>query len=350
MVVSAEEYRRILGVPAHATAETIRQAYLDLARVWHPDRFHSDERLRKIAEKHLQDVNEAYAALRNHQPPESRKAEAPPPEQPASGPAFASASWAPHKFHRRGFLARVSQSISNKAAYTVMMTALLAVPVVAVTRLAGLLRIPSLDLNATSFRTLQPKILTPMRIIDPQTEVRAAADALTQWARGDVIDLWKSEGYRASDSPARDAPAGADVRKPAEHTPRDRATKHSTAGTAPQETPANGADLIQTAHQWGAGRLQVSNHTGLEAIVELVSGNHTRRAVYVAPDGSITLRSIPIGVYELHVELGTGLDARHLQFLSDRTTLTPLGPFQFLEISSDKGTSGNQYDVALHPR
>jgi curved DNA-binding protein CbpA len=59
--VSDKECRRILNVPADASPETIRQAYLDLARVWHPDRFQSDERLRKIAEEHLCEVNAAYA-------------------------------------------------------------------------------------------------------------------------------------------------------------------------------------------------------------------------------------------------------------------------------------------------
>src|ERR1035438_9925536 len=66
--MNTEECWRILGVPADAGPEVIRQAYLDLARVWHPDRFQSDEHLRRIAEKHFQDVTRAYTKLKNCRP------------------------------------------------------------------------------------------------------------------------------------------------------------------------------------------------------------------------------------------------------------------------------------------
>jgi glyoxylase-like metal-dependent hydrolase (beta-lactamase superfamily II) len=39
-----------------ASQDEIRQAYLDLVRVWHPDRFASDARLREIAEEKLENV------------------------------------------------------------------------------------------------------------------------------------------------------------------------------------------------------------------------------------------------------------------------------------------------------
>ena len=40
---------------------------MDLVKVWHPDRFQGDSRLREKAERTLQGINEAYEALRNHQ-------------------------------------------------------------------------------------------------------------------------------------------------------------------------------------------------------------------------------------------------------------------------------------------
>ena len=64
----------------------------------------------------------------------------------------------------------------------------------------------------------------------------------------------------------------------------------------------------------------MSNHTGLEAVLQLVNERRTRRAVYVAPNGSVTLRLIPMGVYYLYVDLGKNLDVEHLRFLSDRVT------------------------------
>src|ERR1035438_7934484 len=58
---------RALGVAPNASWEEVRQAYKDLVRVWHPDRFQSDPQLRERAEQKLQTINEAYYALKNSQ-------------------------------------------------------------------------------------------------------------------------------------------------------------------------------------------------------------------------------------------------------------------------------------------
>ena len=41
-----------------------REAYIDMARVWHPDRFPDNPRLRKKAEEKLKEINIAYAEIR----------------------------------------------------------------------------------------------------------------------------------------------------------------------------------------------------------------------------------------------------------------------------------------------
>lgn len=183
--MSDEECRRILDVAEGATAERIRQAYLDLARVWHPDRFHSDERLRRVAEEHLREVNEAYSVLKNSRsgaarqsPPGPQSAQTSTHARSTAGSASASATeepppeWTtsytpPRPVRRSDSFGRVLGFLSNKAAYTAMLAVLLAVPIMAVSRLASLLRVPSLDNNVNSPLTFQPKILSPMRIIDP---------------------------------------------------------------------------------------------------------------------------------------------------------------------------------------
>ncbi len=52
-----------------APLEDVKTAYLDLARVWHPDRFQHDERLRRKAEANLQRITEAWEFLRTAGPP-----------------------------------------------------------------------------------------------------------------------------------------------------------------------------------------------------------------------------------------------------------------------------------------
>jgi len=86
-----------LGLKPEATSDEARQAYRDLVRVWHPDRFAHDERLRLVAQEKLKEINRAYQILQNHfanpsqspvadaGTPESRDAEAEPEEASAYG-------------------------------------------------------------------------------------------------------------------------------------------------------------------------------------------------------------------------------------------------------------------------
>ncbi len=55
-----------LGLCPGATLDEVRQAYRDLVRVWHPDRFAGDYRLARISEEKLKSINEAYREVRAH--------------------------------------------------------------------------------------------------------------------------------------------------------------------------------------------------------------------------------------------------------------------------------------------
>ena len=61
--MSPHDALKTLGLNPAATPEEIRLAYRDLVKVWHPDRFGADARLRAKAEEHLKSINAAYHAL-----------------------------------------------------------------------------------------------------------------------------------------------------------------------------------------------------------------------------------------------------------------------------------------------
>ena len=86
----ANEALDILELKPGATPTEIKRSYRDLVKVWHPDRFGSDPRLRTKAEEKLSEINAAYRLLTSD--PASREDPGPvsatrqstrPPESPA---------------------------------------------------------------------------------------------------------------------------------------------------------------------------------------------------------------------------------------------------------------------------
>ena len=58
------KYYQILGLETNASPERVKQAYRDLVQVWHPDRFAHDERLRRVAQEKLKEINGAYEIIK----------------------------------------------------------------------------------------------------------------------------------------------------------------------------------------------------------------------------------------------------------------------------------------------
>jgi hypothetical protein len=68
MITEHRAYR-VLGLAPGSSKDDVRQAYRDLAQVWHPDRFSHNERLEAKAQKNLKRINEAFEVLKNYEPP-----------------------------------------------------------------------------------------------------------------------------------------------------------------------------------------------------------------------------------------------------------------------------------------
>jgi hypothetical protein len=76
----------VLGVAPQASAQELKAAYRDLAKVWHPDRFAHEPRLQQKAQEKLKEINDAYAQLTSDRP--ARRAR-PTPAAPATERATA---------------------------------------------------------------------------------------------------------------------------------------------------------------------------------------------------------------------------------------------------------------------
>src|SRR5262249_4612549 len=87
-----KNYFAILDLEPDASPEEIRRAYRDLVKIWHPDRFEHDARLKQKAQERLKQINEAYEVLRHYpsQPPPPPASPGPPPHgkpQTSQGPS-----------------------------------------------------------------------------------------------------------------------------------------------------------------------------------------------------------------------------------------------------------------------
>lgn len=321
---------RVLGVEPEASWERIRQAYRDLVRVWHPDRFQSDPQLQLRAEQQLQRINEAYLQLKTSYIYEGRQPE-PPPEPTPAGPGPAA------RAHRRAHsgpngLARLLLFRWPVKATWLAMVFL--APLVMGILLFNALRVPSLESLIPQSGQPRPVILTPSRFVSQSGDVRVTANELSSWARGEAMDLWKSIP-KLTETPS----ASHDV------VPREPPA-HRDITTAPG-TPPNGAEFLRTRMS-GGSQLWVSNQADQDAIATLVEADTKSpvRAIYIQAKNKVCIRHIAPGVYNLLAEMGEGWDPSHAHFQASRHALQENGPFQCIDVTSDHVVSGQCVDVS----
>lgn len=58
-----ENLYRILGLEPGVSIDEIKEAWRELVKVWHPDRFTNDPKLQKRAHEKLKEINGAYEVL-----------------------------------------------------------------------------------------------------------------------------------------------------------------------------------------------------------------------------------------------------------------------------------------------
>jgi len=63
---SLRDHYAVLELEEGAPFDEVKRTYRQLLQVWHPDRFTGHSELRQRAERRTQELNNAYAALRNH--------------------------------------------------------------------------------------------------------------------------------------------------------------------------------------------------------------------------------------------------------------------------------------------
>lgn len=250
------EARRVLGVDATASMAHVRQAYLDLVKVWHPDRFEHDARLREKASQSLQRVNEAYAVLQRSTRNESE------------APSFSGASpqAAPRSTPQPNESARATPPTDSASAGSG-------------SRARGvvwLLR-HRRDVIAALVASTAGIVLALMLVVGSG-------------------DSPKSAGAPPTDGPA--SAAASDIELPA--TPRPRASNRRG-----ETRPESGTDLTASGPRGRAG-LSIQNALAADAVVELRGDANLRRVVYVREGEKVTMLDLVAGEYRVRLLLGRG--------------------------------------------
>jgi hypothetical protein len=90
MALSLSRCYELLGLKQGASQEAVKEAYRDMVKVWHPDRFQQDAALKLKAEEMLKQVNLAYKILTGAEPaaPEKEPVKPVPPYRPVHPPSF----------------------------------------------------------------------------------------------------------------------------------------------------------------------------------------------------------------------------------------------------------------------
>ena len=314
-----DECLRTLMLGPGATSEEVRRAYLDMVRVWHPDRFQFDLRLRRLAEERLRAINEAYRVLRGigteqtAAPQETTNTSGGEPHSTPDPPVFRRPPRA--RFPAR-FPFRPPRSLRSKVAYGSAAAALCLAPLAAASWWARMCHValPLPEVATGQIDNIIPSFpdLMPSNIRETPRQSAAFPDAPPLHSH-----------------PTRRGQLEADV--------------------IDLKVLKSGAELIPGDDRTGAGELHLVNRTRFDMVAGLLRGKELLREMYVAPGSAASMAHIRLGVYRVLLEAGSELDSKTLRFHHAALPPQLSGPLEFLEISSGSSTSGQFYELILRP-
>src|SRR5438876_11561879 len=67
MTEEIAQFYRMLELAPGASPEVVKQAYRELVKIWHPDRFPNDPKFQKRANEKTKEINEAYKKILAYQ-------------------------------------------------------------------------------------------------------------------------------------------------------------------------------------------------------------------------------------------------------------------------------------------
>ena len=291
----------ILHLKPGASLAEIQQAYRDLVKVWHPDRFSSDPRLQEIANEKLKEINDAYLAL----------------EKAVQEPSRAAASSAPGITQvRPQHTVRTSdQPTARNHGFAWLWLSLTCILVA-----LGAIRV------YVFFEG-------PMRALD---SINADARRLASRNGPSLVDAFA--GWKGVLPQGLDRLVGFYQYTPAPGQRHVEISRLPLRPASPVRFTAKASP--SSAFLPGVGEIQVHNRTLEEMSLTLrarVSAT-ARRGIAAPAQGDIVLDNLGPDLYTLEVSFPH----------SPRAPIR-LGPFVMVEIERASGRSGDRYEITLKP-
>ncbi len=286
--------------PGASFAE-LQQAYRDLVRVWHPDRFVGDPRLQKKAEEKLREINRAYLVLEEIIREQPRPAEPAAPHRSQAQPMYRTQTFYSHPVRRPSF-----------AWLWLLLTSILVA--------MGAIR-------------LYEFFQAPMRAM---ASISADARRVALQNGPSLVDAF--EGWKGV------LPQGLDrLVESYQSSPvtgkRDVEILRLPIKSAPPVKFVS-RTMPPSSFLQGIGEIKVHNRTNEDMLLTLRARVHTgaRRGIAAPAQGEIVLS-----------DLGPDLYIVDVSFPHSQRTSMRLGPFLMLEIESASETKGDRYEITLKP-